>query len=280
MSEHPRAAVAFSGGSDSMALLDLIYRYTKHRPAVCFSDTQMEYPESLPFVEETCARLGAELHVARAPHAPLEQWRRQGWPMLGKLAARTWQRTHKDAGFRCDVSSCCQKMKIDPARKLMRRQGVELQFTGQRGGQDDQLRGLRAIKDGALYFVKSARLHVCNPLLGWTDMMVRRYREQHGLPEHPARSRGAVTIGCVYCGGGAQFTNSGFRVLRRTWPEAWRRFIVEWRAGEIILAVKYDVSLDVSRAAVERLGGLETLAAERPWLFDYLRKTPLPGYSK
>jgi len=278
MAQHP--AIAFSGGSDSMVLLDLIYTRTTARTPVIFADSQMEYPETLPFIESVCQRYGAQLHVARAPRTPLEQWRKSGWPMLGKLAARKWMQHHPGRGFKIDVSSCCRNMKIAPARKTMKALGVDLHFTGQRGQSDDALRGLRAIKDGAIAYLKTDKMHVCNPLQGWTDLMIRRYTEQNALPVHPAKAQGAVTIGCLFCGGGAQFTNSGFKILREIMPGAWNQFMIDWKAGEIILALKHDEPLPKARRAIENVGGLEYLAETRPWIFDFLRMTPLEGYTR
>jgi 3'-phosphoadenosine 5'-phosphosulfate sulfotransferase (PAPS reductase)/FAD synthetase len=114
-------------------------------------------------------------------------------------------------------------------------------------------------------------------MAGWTDQDVAGYTRARGLEEHPWRAKGAETIGCVYCGGGGQFENSGYRLLRRTWPEAWERFVVGWRGGEIILAVKYDARLDEIQDAVKAAGGLRQLAGERPWVFDFLRRRPLKG---
>lgn len=282
MAASRKACIAFSGGSDSVLLLDIIYRHTIHRPVVIFADSQMEYPETEAFCREVCGRYGAELHVARATRTPEEQWKRQGWPMMGKIAARSWMQKHRKnpLGFKIDVSSCCRNMKIAPARRLARSLGCDLQLTGVRGSSDDMLRGLRAIKDGDSHYVKSDKLTICNPLTGWTDTMGRRYRDKHNLPIHPARARGAITIGCVCCGGGSQFTISAFRLLRKTWPDAWWRYIVIVRLGEIILAIKYDQPLERVRAALAGMGGLEAVAKERPWVFDFTVKNPAPGYVK
>ena len=277
-----KAAISFSGGSDSTLLLDLIYRHTDHRPIVIFADSQMEYPETEAFCREACAIYGAELHVARATRTPEEQWRKQGWPMMGKIAARTWMQRHKSTplGFKIDVSSCCRNMKIAPARKLARTLDCDTQFTGTRGESDDIMRGLRAFKDGATHFNKTDKLTICTPLTGWTDTMGRRYREKYNLPVHPAKARGAMTIGCVCCGGGSQFTISAFRLLRQTWPEAWWKYIVEVGMGEIILAIKYDQPLEKVMATIASMGGLESVAQERPWIFDFTAKHPAPGYVK
>ncbi len=272
--------LAFSGGTDSAVLLDIIYTRTDHRPPLLYVDDQMSDPATLPFVRETAKRYGARLILARGDRTPLEQWKAQGWPMLGKLAARKWQQHHPEAGFRCDVSSCCRRLKILPGRQAMKAAGATLQFTGQRGQADDALRGMRSTKDSALYFQKTDALWICNPLDGWTDCMVRRYVAAHGLRLHPARAKGAQTIGCLFCGGGAQFDNSGFRHLRQLYPDAWTRFMVHWKAGEIILAIKHDRPLPAIRAAVDRLGGLAAVAESMPHVFDYLRTTPLRGYAK
>ena len=103
---------------------------------------------------------------------------------------------------------------------------------------------------------------------------------QHNLPVHPRKASGAITIGCIYCGGGAQFTNSGFRILRLTAPDLWRRFVVDYAGGEIILAVKYDKPLPMVRSAIQKCGGLSHLFDSRPWLFDYLELPPRAGYNK
>ena len=277
-----KPALAFSGGSDSLVLIDIIFTRTLHRPQVIFADDQMSHQATLPFIRETCKRYRAQLHIAKADRTPLEQWNKQGWPMLGKLAARLWMQRHRhrNMGFRLDVSSCCRNMKIAPARKMTKTIGCDSQITGQRGGQDDALRGLRAIKDGASVYVKTDKLHIVSPLTGWTDCMIRRYIEQNRLKEHPAKAAGAVTIGCLYCGGGAQFTNSGFPILRRQCPDLWQWFIVKAGAGEIILSIKYDTQLEVIRETIQRLGGLAHMAKTRPYLFDFLRQTPMQGYTK
>lgn len=187
---------------------------------------------------------------------------------------------HHGCGFKVDVSSCCRQMKILPARKLCRSYGIDCQLTGQRGQVDDRLRGMRVALDGCSHYVKADRMTIVNPLTGWTDTMIQRYITQNAIPLHPLIERGAQTIGCMYCAGGAQFDNSGIRHLREMDPDAWHRFIVDWKAGEIIMAIKYESDLATTQAAIERMGGLEHLATTKPWLFDYLRINPLAGYSK
>jgi 3'-phosphoadenosine 5'-phosphosulfate sulfotransferase (PAPS reductase)/FAD synthetase len=280
LSERP--ILAYSGGADSTVLMDVLFRRAGVRIPVFFVDSGMEYEETEPFIKSVCAAYGAELFVVKADREPLDHWHQHGWPMLGKLAARHWTAGHKgrEMGFRIDVSGCCRTLKISPGRKFMRQNGYDLQFVGMRGNTDDSCRGLRFLKDGATRYLKTDRITVCSPLTGWTDLMVKRYTEQNRLLIHPARLRGACTIGCMFCGGGSQFTNSGFRVLRKTDSEAWRRFMVDIGAGEIVLSLKYDAPLSRVQQVVDSFGGLAALAAERPWIFDFSVRTPLRGYTK
>jgi hypothetical protein len=128
--------------------------------------------------------------------------------------------------------------------------------------------------------LKQDKLAQVNPLQGWTDLMVARYTKQHGLPVHPQKAHGAMTIGCMYCGGGAQFDNSGFRVLRKTKPEEWRRMVVDFGFAPIIVAIKYDVNFETAQRALDALGGTEAVADTMPHVFDFLRVNPLRGYTR
>jgi len=265
-----------------MVLLDIIYKKTTHRPEVVFVDSQMEYSSTIKFVKKVCGEYSAPLHITKAKRTPVEQWAKQGWPLLGKLAARKWMQRHRGHGYgiKLDVSSCCRNMKISPGRKKTKAIGGDLQITGQRGGMDDQLRGLRAIKDGSVKYLKTDKMTIFNPLLGWTDLMVRRYTKSNNLPVHPRKKMGAITIGCLYCGGGAQFTNSGYRILRINAPDLFRKYIVDYKAGEAVLCVKYNRPLHLIQATVDSLGGLARLFDTRPWIFDFLEMPPRRGYDK
>jgi len=283
--------LAYSGGADSQALLEIAARDAGIKPILIFADTGMEYPETLPFIRAEAARYGLELRIARPERHYTETWKRNGWPFMGKIAARLWNQNHPDAGFKLNCSECCLEQKIRPARRMAKNLGAKLQITGQKGKADDQARGLRSLKDGPLFFQRAHGIYILNPLTGWTDAEVAALRADRGLVDHPAKYRGALTIGCIYCGGGSQFENSGIRVLRHTWPEAWRRYIAEIGAGPVILAIKHRVrmseiiqsliEIDLERGGDGRWReGLGYLADFRSWVFDFIRKTPLKGYRR
>ncbi|MFP4088010.1 MAG: phosphoadenosine phosphosulfate reductase family protein [Desulfobacteraceae bacterium] len=274
--------IAFSGGSDSLVLLDILYRKVKVKAPLVFCNTGMEYTETISFIKDVAGRYDAHLHVVNPDNALPGFWQERGWPFLGKMPARTWTRKHKDQnfGFRLDVSTCCELLKIRPTRDFIKAQGFDLTLTGMRGSTDDALRSYRQHRDGYLYKDKKSGVWQCHPLLGWTDLMIRRYTRAHDLPKHPAKERGLITTGCMYCGGGCQFTNSGYPILRKLNPKAWKKFFVTWKAGEVLLSIKHDRPLWQIREALDRMGGLETVAKARPWIFDFSRSNPLKGYTK
>jgi len=277
--EHGPAALACSGGTDSMILLDLIFAHTDHRPPVVYLDNGLDYRETRQFLIEACAHYGASLHVAEPRREPKIQWERQGWPMLGKINANKWTARHPDAGFRLNCSACCQVLKIKPARDLTKSLGCKVQLTGNRGGAEARIRGRWMLED-AIRWNKQDKLWIAAPLCGWTNLGVNIYTRQHGLRQHPARRRGAESIGCIPCGGGCQWDNSGFKFMRKIEPALWHKYMVDWRMGEIVLAIKHDKPLALVQEAVGKLGGLESLAETQPWIFDCTLKTPLKGTAK
>lgn len=272
-----RPAIAYSGGGDSTVLLDIVCGMG-YRPPLIYVDSQMEYTDGLPFVQEVAERYGCALHVGRSRLTPLECWKKYGYPMMGKGSARIWMRSHAGYGFKIDCSTCCRHMKLAPGRAKLKEIGCNATLTGLRGQEDSAIRGLRAIKDGAFCFVKADSITQINPLLGWTDLMIRRYTENHGLPVDPKKRAGLVTAGCMYCGGGAQFDNSAFRVLRHADPVAFRRMLKEFDFAPVILAIRFDVHIDVARDAIQRLGGIDAVIETMPHVFDFLRPIPLKGY--
>jgi phosphoadenosine phosphosulfate reductase len=278
--EHGPGYIAFSGGTDSTVLVDIVHRLTAHRPPLLYVDAQNDYPGTLEHVRAVAARYGAALHTIRGRKPLARQWTRTGWPMLGKLAGREWMQRNRGLGIRVDCSSCCQAMKTGPARAYARANGWRLALTGQRGAEDDRLRGTHAWRSGAVAYNREADIWTANPLTGWTATMINRYSRAHDLPRHPARAKGAVTIGCIWCGGGAQYDASCYRILRQTAPDLWRRFVIGMRGGEIILAVKHRQPIAAVRAALERLGGLAAVAESRPWVFDFLEMPPRINYAR
>jgi 3'-phosphoadenosine 5'-phosphosulfate sulfotransferase (PAPS reductase)/FAD synthetase len=281
--DHPgRTGIAISGGTDSSIVTDIAYRYTEHRPPLFAGMYARKWPETREHNDATARRYGATIHHLPDVRPPdPADWQQHGWPYLGKMLDQAWNKAHRGRGMGFDLctTGCCQRTLVEPKRAAMKAAGMTAQITGARGSQENKPRAMHAKNRGLIYYHAGHDITVANPLTGWTELMRRRYVQTHALPLHPRRYQGATSIGCVTCGGGSSRIGSCAQILRKLDPAWWRRHIVEHGAGRITLAIRFDVPLDVIDEAVARAGGLEHLAATRPWLFDFTTVPPYPGLS-
>ena len=134
---------------------------------VVFLDTQMHFPETYEYVETVRGLYDLDLRVVTPLVGPDELWRD-------------------------DPNECCVLRKVEPLARAL--QGRDAWVTGLRRAEA----ATRA--DAPIVGIDHGRGIVkVNPLAPWSDADIDAYARDHGLPEHPLRSRGYVSIGCAPC---------------------------------------------------------------------------------
>lgn len=177
--------VAFSGGKDSMVLLDLVRRAL---PAdafvVLFGDTGMEFPDTyaaVDRVEALCRDAGISFHRAASHLRPEESWRIFGPP---SRVLRWCCSVHKSAP---------QTLKL---REIFGRPDfVGLDFVGVRAHESAR----RAGYEHEAYGMKQRGQFSCNPILEWTSAEVWLYMYAHNLVINEAYKKGNSRVGCLFC---------------------------------------------------------------------------------
>lgn len=176
------AYIAFSGGKDSVALLDLCHRVLPLSVPVIFSDTDMELPDTYKVWEEIQTRYPErEFICARAGTSALENWRTFAPP------SRT-------------IRWCCSVHKSTPALmclkyKLHKAAVRVMAFVGVRGDESYSRSFYEDAKDGAKNASQLNRM----PILDWGAHELWLYILANDLLVNCAYKKGLTRVGCLMC---------------------------------------------------------------------------------
>lgn len=216
--------VAFSGGKDSLVLLDITRRIYPDTPAV-FIDTGVEWPEvrefvrtipnviwlrptmSYPSVLKThgypviSKQIAKRLRYVRHPTGKNEPTMRlylEGIKSDGTKGSRfkipnKWQFL-KDAPFEIS-EKCCDELKKKPIQKYIKETGRR-PMVGNIAEESIQ-RKLIYYKEGCNRF--TGRDPISRPLSIWTEKDIWDYIELYGLKYCSIYDAGLDRTGCMYC---------------------------------------------------------------------------------
>jgi len=167
-----RIALVSSFGAESAVLLDLVARIDRTVPVI-FLDTGKHFPETLAYRDRLIAHLGlADVRIV-APD-PLD------------LAAEDGD----GALWRLNPDHCCRLRKVLPLSRALA--DFDAWITGRKRFHGGTRRDLPRIE------VADGRVKI-NPLAHWTRAAVMRAFRVRGLPAHPLRDEGFLSIGCLPC---------------------------------------------------------------------------------
>jgi 3'-phosphoadenosine 5'-phosphosulfate sulfotransferase (PAPS reductase)/FAD synthetase/ferredoxin len=176
------AYVAFSGGKDSVTLLDICHRVLPLSVPIVFSDTDMELPDTYEVIEEIKKRYhDREFITAKAKTSALENWRVFAPP------SRT-------------IRWCCSVHKSTPAlmclKKKLRKSTLKVMaFVGVRGDESYS----RSFYEDASNGAKSASQLNRMPILDWGAHELWLYIFANNLIVNSAYKKGISRVGCVLC---------------------------------------------------------------------------------
>lgn len=177
--------VAFSGGKDSVVLLDLVkHALPKSSFIVLFADTHMEFPDTYALVaevEKQCKAEGIEFHRAASKFLPNESWKLFGAPS----SVLRW---------------CCSVHKAAPQtlklREILKKPNfVGVDFVGVRCHESPK----RSNYDVENFGKKQRGQYSHNPILHWSSAEIWLYIFMHDLPVNAAYKKGNSRAGCLLC---------------------------------------------------------------------------------
>lgn len=247
--------VAFSGGKDSVVVLDLVQRALPHNQfKVLFGDTNMEFPTTIDLVsdiEKFCKKENIDFYTASA-HMPASQ----SWDIFGPPARRVrWCCTvHKTAPV---INKLCELYDLKAIHAMM--------ITGVRG-EESPSRGKyeELSKDEKL-----PGQYSFHPILDWSAAEVYTYIYANNLLMNQAYKYGFNRIGCIMCPNSSEKHEY---IKRECFPEK-----VDFFCNKIISNSKKDLSGANAKHFLEiggwktRLSGRELKLAQDE-LFDFEEK--------
>jgi len=177
--------VAFSGGKDSIVLLDLVKKaLPKDEFVVVFGDTQMEFPDTYDIVdkvEEQCKFEGIRFYRAKSHMDVYDSWKQFAPPSR----VLRW---------------CCSVHKSTPQVIKLREVLGKKDFSGMAlvG-----IRGAESIRRSEYEFesngIKQRGQRSVNPILDWTSCEVWLYIYANQLLINKAYTKGSQRVGCLCC---------------------------------------------------------------------------------
>ena len=189
--------VAFSGGKDSVVLLDLVRRANVKHEA-WYSATGIDPPELVRFIQR---------------HYPGVRWARPRKSFYAFIPEKGFP----TRGCRW----CCDHLKKIPTKKNNLRQ----RLTGVRAEESS----MRAKRSRIEWVKTPVKQRIFKPIFYWLEWEIWQYIEDHGLPYCSLYDEGFDRIGCVVCPFLCGRNQTRLNQHRDRWPKQYKAFDIAMR---------------------------------------------------
>jgi phosphoadenosine phosphosulfate reductase len=202
-------AVAYSGGKDSLCLLLLALEALGDQFDVFFTDTGIEFPETIDNVFATMRDLGIENRL------------------IYKKTAADWNSMLEKFGPPArDFRWCCKLLKLSPTLQIIREHYPEgvLTFLGiRRYESEPRSQEYRVWKNPFVPGQIGA-----SPIRNWTALHIWLYLFMKNRSSNPLYYRGFERIGCIYC---PAMKLAELHAIKETHEHLygfWMNFLINW----------------------------------------------------
>jgi len=160
--------IAFSGGSDSLLCLHLVYNVLKKQIPVIFIDTGFHFQETYEYVFRLKEFWNLDLKI----YKPVEKFFNSHNP-----------------------SKCCFVNKVQPLYKAITELDLDCLIVGNRWDENPERHNLNYLE-----LVDYPKFHYRTyPILHWSALDVKLFIQKHNLPINPLYLKGYTSIDCKPC---------------------------------------------------------------------------------